>query len=319
MHILFWTYKTRVTKTGEVPVIMRITINGQRVSFTTNIFIQPKLWDNAKQKVKGNSDLVKEYNNKILYFTSAAWNHYNDAFRKDKAISPETIRDLLLNKSRPIHTLMEVISYHIENLTKRVELDISVNTVKKYKTIERKIKVFLQKKYSRSDINLSDLSHKFIVEFDLYMKTEGLKHNAAIKNLQQLKSVIRVCVQNGWLEKDPFTNYKLSLKDTERGYLTAAELKVMEEVLLPSERLEHVRDIFIFCCYTGLAYADVSKLNSSHIEKGQDGIVWIKLNRTKSKSRSVIPLLPRAREILDKYSHYAKTNPEKKLLPVISN
>ena len=126
-------------------------------------------------------------------------------------------------------------------------------------------------------------------------------------------------MKNGWLEKDPFAHYKFSLDDTERGYLSTIELKAMEEITIPTDRLDHVRDIFIFCCYTGLAYADVSKLNNSHIEVGQDGIIWIKLNRTKSKSRSVIPLLPRAREILDKYSQFAKTNPEKKLLPVISN
>jgi site-specific recombinase XerD len=93
----------------------------------------------------------------------------------------------------------------------------------------------------------------------------------------------------------------------------------MEEVSLPSERLDHVRDVFIFCCYTGLAFADVSKLNKAHFEDGEDGITWIKLNRTKSKTRSVIPLLPRAREILEKYSNHAKGNFEKKLLPVISN
>jgi site-specific recombinase XerD len=144
-------------------------------------------------------------------------------------------------------------------------------------------------------------------------------HNAVIKNMQNLRSVVRICMKHGWLEKDPFVHYKFTLDDTERGYLSLVELKVMEEVSLFSERLDHVRDVFIFCCYTGLAYADVSKLSKTHFEDGEDGITWIKLNRTKSKSRSVIPLLPRAREILDKYQQVANSNIEKKLLPVISN
>ena len=319
MNILFWVHKSQTTKKGTAPISMRITIDGKRAEVKTGISVDPTSWDKQKQQIKGNTIPDKENNDTLLHYTGLALSHYNDCLRRNIPVSATLIRDMILKRNELVHTLLQVFVYHISNLNARVGFDISVNTVKKYRTVETKLKIFLQKNMNKTDINLSELSHKFIVEFDLYMKKEGLKHNAVIKNMQQFKRVITVCIENGWLEKDPFPNFKLTLKDTERGYLTPVELKVMEEVLLPSERLEHVRDIFIFCCYTGLAYADVSKLNSSHIELGQDGIIWIKLNRTKSKSRSAIPLLPRAREILDKYSQYAKTNPEKKLLPVISN
>lgn len=319
MTILFWIYKSRCNRLRESPVIMRITINGKRTEITTNISIAVDLWDKDKQRVKGNTTLTKEYNNNLLNLTAAAWNYYNEAFRKNQLISGDTVRDLILGKNKPVYTLLEVFRYEIENMEKRVGFDISVNTVKKYRTVETKLKLFLQKTMKRADINLSELNHKFITQLDMYMKVEeGLKHNAVIKNMQQFKRVIRVCIQNGWLEKDPFASYKMSLKDTERGYLSLQELKVMEEVQLSSKRLDHVRDIFIFCCYTGLAYADVSKLHKAHFEEG-DGVTWIKLNRTKSKTRSVIPLLPRAREILEKYRSYAKTNATNKVLPVISN
>jgi site-specific recombinase XerD len=320
MNILFWIYKSRINKAGKSPIMMRITIDGERVSLATNVFVIPEFWDKDKQVIKGNDPVAKENNDTLLYFHSKALNHYNDCLRRDKDISAAGIRDMILKTDKPVHTLLEVFSYHISNLKARVGFDISVNTVKKYRTVETKLKVFLIKKISRTDINLSELNHKFITELDMYMKVdEGLKHNAVIKNMQQFKGVIRICMQNGWLEKDPFSNYKMALKDTERGYLTLQELKLMEEVSLPSERLDHVRDVFIFCCYTGLAFADVSKLNKAHFEQGEDGITWIKLNRTKSKTRSVIPLLPRAREILEKYSNRAQVNSEKKLLPVISN
>ena len=217
MHLLFWIYKSRINRNGEAPIMIRITINSERISFTTNIFIELKLWDKDKQRIKGNSSLIKEYNRALMNLTTAAWNHYNDHIRRGNPATAEVIRDLMLQKNKPVYSLLEVFSHHIENLTKRVGFDISVNTVKKYKTVESKLKLFLIQKMNRSDINLLELSHKFMVEFDLYMKTNGLKHNAAIKNLQQLKSVIRVCIQNGWLEKDPFVNFSLSLKDTERG------------------------------------------------------------------------------------------------------
>jgi len=320
MTILFWIYKSRINKSGKAPIMMRITVDGERVSFSTDVFIEPDSWDTNKQQIKGNGDVVKESNNILLNLTSKALSHYNDCLRRGKPISAAVIRDLMIRSEKASYSLLELFTYHISNLKSRTGFDISINTVKKFQTVENKIGKYLKSKMNRTDIRLDELNHKFIVNFDLYMKIdEKLKHNAVIKNMQQLKRVMRVAIQNDWLEKDPFNNYKMKLVDTERGYLTAKELSILEEINLPGERLEHVRDIFIFCCYTGLAYADVSKLNKNHLEEGENGVIWIKINRTKTKSRSVIPLLPRAREILEKYSSYAKGNTEKKLLPVISN
>ncbi len=320
MHILLWVFKSRVNQSGESAIRLRITLNGKRTEVSTNIAVDLQSWDKNKQRIKGNSPLVKEYNQALLNLTTAVWNHYNDAVRRNMPVSGDMIRDLLLGKNKPVHTLLEVFKYQIENLEKRIGFDISVNTIKKYKTVETKLKSFLPKILNRSDINLGELTHKFITDLEMYMKvTEGLKHNAVIKNMQQLKRVIKVCILNGWLEKDPFLNFKLNLNDTERGYLSPQELKLIEEIHLSSERLSTVRDMFIFCCYTGLAYADVSKLTKQHLEMDDNGVLWIKLNRTKTKSRSVIPVLPKAREIMTKYEQYAKGNPYHLLLPVISN
>lgn len=320
MHILFWIFKSRINRSGQVPIIMRITLNGKRTELSTNLFIDPQIWDTHKQRIRGNTPIIKEYNNTISNLRTAAWNHYNNSERLGKNLSPEGVRDLMLNKNKPSYSLMEVFRTHIQNLEKRVGFDISVNTIKKYRTVENKLKLFLRKEMNRSDVSLIDVTGKFITELDSYMKLhDGLKRNAIVKNMQQLRGVIKNCLQNGWIEKDPFMRYSFKMDDTERGYLTLQELKVIEEVKLLNVRLDNVRDVFVFCCYTGLAYADVSKLSKIHFEEGPDSITWIKLNRTKSKSRSVIPLLPRAREILEKYKDFAKSNPNKTMLPIISN
>lgn len=148
---------------------------------------------------------------------------------------------------------------------------------------------------------------------------EKLKNNAVTKNMQQLRHLIRVCLQNEWMEKDPFVNYPLKLNETDRGYLTFAEVTTIQNIALPSKRLEQTRDVFIFCCYTGLAYADVVKLNRLNVEIFSNGIEWIKIHRTKTKTRSIVPILPISKMILERYYEFSRTNNEHRLLPVISN
>lgn len=318
MTILFWLYKSRAAATGEVPIMMRITAESKRVSFSTNLSTDPKSWDQPRQRIKGSSPLVKEMNNTLANFSSAALAAYNDYTKKGLPVDPESIRNTILRKNKSATTLLEAFAYQIDNLRARVGHDISANTIKKYETMERKVRAFLSAQ-NRTDIYLPELNFRFISELDIFLISKGgLKPNAVAKNMQQLKRLIKVCINLGWIEKDPFANYSCRLSETDRGYLTADELTVIEEVNLPNKRLEQVRDVFVFCCYTGLAYVDVSKLGRENFEKGSNGMDWIKINRTKTKTRALIPLLPKARQKLDKYAGSSAVL-KGRLLPVISN
>ncbi len=295
MLILFWVYRSRINKRGQAPIMMRITSNGKKITFSTNLFIALKSWDQDKQRVKGSSTLAHEINKVILNLTTSAWNAYNECIKRKLPIEPDIIRNIITSKNFYSTTITGAFTYQIDNLKARIGHDVAIYTVKKYQTTERKIKSFLTTQLSRNDMYLHELNHKFIIEFDLFMRThEKLKHNAVMKNMQQLKRVIKICLNNGWIEKDPFVNYSCKMNETERGYLTAQELDVIEKLSLPSKRLDQVRDVFIFCCYSGLSYSNVSKLSSSHLEKEVSSMGWIRINRTKTKSKSVIPVLPSA-------------------------
>lgn len=273
MTILFWLYRSRINKSGTAPIMMRITINGKRISFSTNIFVNPASWDQNKQKLKGSSSLTKEYNNTLLNFASSAWNAYNEAIKKNIPVVPEMIKNTITNKSTRTLTLLDAIGFQIRNLNARVGHDISANTVKKYITVEKKIKQFLLTHYKKEDFYLHELNCQFISEFDSFMRiNEKLKQNAIIKNMQQLRHVISISIENEWMERNPFTNYSFKMSDTERGYLTANEVTIIESILMPNKRLDQTRDVFIFCCYTGLAYADVAKLNRFNLETDSSGI-----------------------------------------------
>jgi site-specific recombinase XerD len=315
MNILFWLYKSRLNKKGLAPVMMRVSVEGKRVNFPTNIEITEGQWDKDKQRVKGSNELSTAYNKQLLILKTGTWNYYNDCIKEGKSVTPNAVKEAVLGKDKPKHTLLGAIDYQITNLKARTHLDIAPSTVKKYETVKRKVQEFLSEELKVPDILLSQLSHQFIYELDTYMRVkQGLHNNGVAKNMQQLKRVLRIVLLNEWMDKDPFAKYQCKVIEPKRVFLTKEELKHLEQVSLPSERLSNVRDVFVFSCYTGLAYADVSKLNNLHIQhiNGRD---WIILDRTKTKNQSVIPLLPKAQEILKNY----RGKLQAKLLPVISS
>src|SRR5580698_5656187 len=182
--------------------------------------------------------------------------------RKNLQPTPEKVRDAMQQKDNIQMTILKAFDEQIKRLELRVKLDISPSTVKKYLTCKKKVAKFLKEVYNKTDVLLSELNGKFILDLDSYLRTiEKLRQNAIAKNMQQLKRVIKISVDNSWLEKDPFPNYACKIIETDRGYLSMAEVNNIHSFILPNKRLEQTRDVFIFCCYTGLAYADLAKLN----------------------------------------------------------
>ncbi|MCX6256824.1 MAG: site-specific integrase [Bacteroidia bacterium] len=174
--------------------------------------------------------------------------------------------------------------------------------------------------YKRDDMFLSELKFEFITGFEYFLKTtRNCAHNSTIKYIKNFRKVINFAMKHGWLENDPFAVFSGKLKAVEREALTSEELATIEGKQICIPRLDKVRDIFVFSCYTGLAYIDAAKLTSHHIYKGIDGLMWINIHRTKTETKSAIPLLPKALEILAKYQDYSEANPKGQLLPVSSN
>ena len=215
--------------------------------------------------------------------------------------------------------LLEIFQEHNDKVNKLIGKDFAAGTAERYKTAKKHVQEYIQKEFKVSDIPVKEVDHKFISGFEYYLKTErNCAHNSAIKYITNFKKIIRIAYANEWISRDPFLNWKGKLKVVEREFLTKEELQVMIGKEIKNERLSLVKDIFLFCCFTGLAYADVKKLSSKEVTVGFDGNRWIKTHRTKTKTRSSIPILPTAEAILDKYSSHPEVS-EKRLLPVLSN
>ncbi len=319
-NILFYINKAKQNKEG-VPTLLRITINGANATMYTKRRIEPYLWDSkssmpSKREVKC-TDLIlflETLRNKVFQAYTELSREYDD-------VTPQLVRDYVQGvNGGTSRTLMEIWDEHNEELKRTIGKECSYTLWQKHNTAKNHFISFLQLHYRVSDVPVRQVRYHMIREYEQFLKgNKGLKHNTTIKFLQFTKKITIRALKSGWLKVDPFADISLSLKETDRPYLTQDELDSILAKTFKNGRLDLVKDLFLFSCYTGLAYADVKKLSRSEIERTSNGMWWIKTRRQKTKERSQIPLLAMAMEIIEKYTVLSKLQSDELVLPVISN
>ncbi len=198
--------------------------------------------------------------------------------------------------------------------------DYSPLTLKQYRTVRRRFEEFIQRREKRKDIPVSTFDFRIIKSFDVYLKsTYRVASNTAFCYHKIAKRVLNQAVAMNYLLRNPYDSFTFTRKDGHRDFLTLQEVQTIQNKELTIPRMQLVRDIFVFACYTGLAYVDISKLYSGNIQKGNDGNNWIIIDRTKTESRCRIPILPVAQDILLKYEEHPAACSSIRILPVLSN
>ncbi len=317
--ILFRVAKAR-TKNGKAPISVRITVNGQRAEISTHRTVSPFEWDAKNQLSTAKGSEAKELNNFLAVIKGKLVGCYSRLLSASEFVSAEAIKRAYTGVVEKPRMLLEIITQHNKDISALIGQEYSRATWVKYETTRKHVKDFLQHKYKRVDISLKELNIEFISDFDFYLKTQKkIDLNTNAKYIKNLKKIINECVAKNWLQKHPFLGYKLKTKQTERPYLSETELKNLEAKEFTIERLAHVRDMFVFSCYTGLAFIDVSNLTKDSITIGIDGERWIYTSRQKTKTASRIPLLPPALAIIEKYKDHPQACNKMKLLPIPSN
>lgn len=200
------------------------------------------------------------------------------------------------------------------------------DTLRSYKTSQRYILEFIKGKYKTSDVYLENLNYQFIIGFENFLRNYACKkslrkigNNTTIKHIKRLRKMINMAIALEWLNKDPFIKFKAKLEKREREFLTQIELKFIEDYESKISRLDLVKDLFLFSCYTGIAYADIMELTNKNILKGIDGNLWIETTRVKTKTTVRLPLLEVPETILSKYKTDIRAIAIDKLFPKISN
>jgi site-specific recombinase XerD len=315
MKILFYIRKSKMNANNLCPLTCRITNELERKEFSTGIFINPNSWNASKQKafppnkinnqINTQLSLIKQDINQAFLFLQVQEKDFDvdDIYRQYKG---ENIKQ---DKS-----INEMFNLHISKQEKLIGISTTKVSIAKFYQTQTHVKSFIKHQYKKSDYLLKDMTMAFITEFEFYLKAEKqFKQNTVHKTIQRFKQIVKLAVGLDYLPKDPFLLYKNRKPKKQIVFLSKDELEALEKHQFASERLQQVADMFIFCCYTGLAYTEMANLKASDIQSGYDNNKWIHIHRKKTKRDYDIPLLYKAESILNKY----KTDTQ--LLPVITN
>ena len=319
--LLFYIRRDKTNKRGEAPVFMRLTINGERADASIKRFIEPHAWNSAKGKANEKSRGGKDLNLYLDAISANILRIQRDLELDKKEVSAQIILNRYLGKEQSDrHTLMEVFRAHNEKCRALSGISLAPATVIRYETTLRLTEEFLQKNYKKEDCYLDEVTNQFIEDFEFFLKTvRRCCHNTTTKYLLNFKKIIRIALAKGWMKKDPFAQVHFHFEPVEREFLEKQELKAMLNKEITITRLAQVRDIFCFCCLTGLAFTDVQQLKPEHLVADIHGKIWIRKARQKTKNMCNIPLLDEAQKIIDRYRDYPYCQTHGVLLPVCSN
>lgn len=315
LNVLFYL-KSRKNSKGEQQIYLRLTVDGKRKETSLNRSISSSRWDKHKQCGKGRSEEILSLNKYLNSVKESLYKYQNEMIYNDDDITTETLINKYLDINENSKNLVEIIEVE----TKRIKTTVSTGTYKKYQAFERHMKAFIKHQFNVSDVSLKKVDYKFIIDFEFYLRTQkNIGKTTSTRYVKTLMMFFNTAKNNGWIHSNPFANYKGSNDTSERTKLTEVELQSIMKKDFKIERLNKIRDIFIFACYTGLSFGDLEKLSNHDINIGMNGKKWIKIKRAKTGNLSSIPLLPQASSILKKYENDPVCINRGILLPVISN
>lgn len=320
VSILFYAKRAKASVNGLVPIYTRITINGKRIELSTNRFVEISKWSTEAGKMKGSSEEARSINSHLDMFKIKIIDVQMELIHKNIPITSETLKNKLLGTDERQRTLIPIFKDHNNKIKELVGKEYAPGTLERYNTSLKHTVEFLEWKYNISDIEISKIDHAFITEYEFYLRSvRNCANNTAVKYIKNFNKIIKLCLANNWIDRNPFANYKSKIKEVERVYLFEEEIQAIIDKDFKTERLSLVRDIFLFSCFTGLAYIDVKNLTKSHISIGIDGEKWIFTHRQKTETASKIPILPVTQMIIDKYLDHPECCNQNKLLPILSN
>lgn len=325
-NLLFWLYHQK-QKNGLSPLYVRIYVDGRKTEISTSYFIDPKHWDSKQHRLKNsasNSQLINGFLDRtrntlyqmFLEFSSRGIN--TTAVELKNKFSG---KDKTEEQKPKAKTIVDAFDYHNLKMKELVAIGkVSKATLTRYIITKNKVVAFMEETYKVSDKELAQIRLRFVSEFEHFLLTvQKIHNNTAHKYIKNLKKIMNMAVGLDWIPNNPFNLFKCSYNAPQREILSIEELLTLQKKKIDNIRLQEVRDVFVFCCYTGFAYSDIYQFERDAVMKGVDGELWLSTNRQKTGTRESVPLLPVAVEILEKYQDNEYCLKHNKLLPVNSN
>lgn len=308
--VLFYVKRTAArVSDGKAPVMARITIDGDIATFSAKLFVTPSLWNAEAGKVSGKSAEALEINPQLEEIKARINNHYYQILRADDFVTSEKVRNAFLGIGVMENCILKDFQTMNREFGEMVEKKLRAkSTYNKYLTVYKHLESFMWEKKKRTDMAYKELTKDFIDDFDTYLRNEKeLSANTLWIYTMPVLSLTDKAWRRGIIRTDPFSEYKLEMEETDRGYLTEEELKTLANTVFADKQTNLVRDMFLFGCFTGLSYIDIKTLTYDKIQRMDfDGEEWIITRRTKTKVSSNVPLLDIAKELIERYKGLSK-------------
>ena len=318
--VLFFINKTKLLKTGEAPIIIRISVGGKRVESNIKRSVPVEQWDQSREMSKGRDRKANETNESIRMLKLRALTIHRDLELKGKFFTARLIMDMLYNNEDNQKTLLGIFRKHNDDCRKLIGIDYVKITITRFDNCCKYLGVLIKQKYGKDDVNLNEITGEFVRDFEMYLKVErGCQQNTVIRYMKCFKKIINLAIANEWMHNNPFAGIKFQAKEVIKEVLTKDEIERLMVKEFDSTHLNYVRDVFVFQIFTGLAYIDVNNLREEHITKDNNGDVWIRKAREKTDNMCNIPLLKIPQMILEKHKDNPLCIRSGALLPVTSN
>ena len=320
--LAFFVRKNRPLRNGELPIFARITVSGQQSELYIGRSVAPELWDQKRNVATGRAKKELELNKYLENIRTRFNEIHNMLLRENKLVNPKVLRDHYLGTVEKPKMLCDV--FREVNKQRKEEFergDICAATLGRWERCVTYLEEFMELTQNTKDIPIKEVSRGFIQDFEHFLRmTKQTANNTTVRYLRYLKNVMQYAMAHKWVSEDPFVGKRFKRTVAEREFLTEPELQAMMNVDLHEfPRLETVRDTFVFCCFTGLAFADISTLKREHVVTDDKGEMWIRKAREKTDEMSVIPMLEIPRRLMDKYRTHPRVVEKDAVIPVISN
>lgn len=319
-NVLFFIRKTRTVKSGETPIMLRISIQGQLAEIQLKRTVKPTQWNQKKERCTGKDAASLEINRYLESVKLRLFDIHRTMEQEDKLINPYEIKRKFLGLDNEHKLFFEVFQEHNDKCRELIGKDYAKVTVSRFNTCLKYFREMALKKYHMKDIPLKELTHAIIQDYIHFLKTEkDLQENTLIRYMKAVKKITNLAIANDWMSKNPFSNIRFHEPEVHKDFLTKEELNVLWKKTFEIPRMELVRDAFLFQCYSGLAFIDLSELKAEHIVEDNQGNLWIRKARQKTNVMCNVPLLDIPIQILEKYKEHPLCNKSGKLLPILSN
>jgi site-specific recombinase XerD len=319
--VVFFCKKTKVTAKGKAPIYVRITTRRQSTEIYTQCQIEPERWNQKAERSISRDRVSTQINDILATYRANILQAYDQLIKEGKEPNCFAIKHRLLDSRAGSKMFLAELGLYCEKRQKEVGVRITQLTANKYHRLLRYLREYTLAEYRKEDILLDGVSYEYIDGFNSFLQTaHNCKNNGAVNLLCCMKNFILYALRNEWIEKNPFKYYKLKEEHNKaKDHLTKSELDRLLDKPMPNTRLERIRDVFVFCCLSGLAFTDVDHLRREHISQDENGVMWIRKPREKTAVLSRIPILPQPLALLEKYESDAELARTGKLLPVPSN